>query len=190
MITRFPVLAFYAILFATAGLAVRAEPGPASSSNVSTPFGSSSNATARFLDPSRRAEQIRTRCIEGRRFIAGRVVQVTTDGLVVDSGYSQLLSPPFNHSWVVRGTASVTRDPHAVEAKKPDAVCVGLVLLSNIPKRPPVKLYDYVVLHGYPAGEHAYVPVAGVEKTIRRFSASLERAVELNQEVQPKSSVR
>jgi hypothetical protein len=142
----------------------------------------SAQEQARALDEARRAEQIRTTCIEGRRFISGRVVQVTPDGLVVDSGYSRLLSAPFNHSWVVRGTALVDRDASAVEEKRPDALCVGLVFLSNIPKRPAVKNYDYVVIHGYPAGEYCYVPVPGVQKIIRRFSASLERAVQINVE--------
>jgi YVTN family beta-propeller protein len=108
------------------------------------------------------------------------VLQVTPGGVIVDSGYEQLLSPPFNHSWVVRGTASLDRKAGLVEEKKPDAVCVGLVFLSNIPKRPAVNNYDYVVIHGYPAGDHIYVPVPGVAKTVRHFSASLERAVAIN----------
>lgn len=110
--------------------------------------------------------------------IAGRVVQVTPEGLVVESGYSKLLSPPFNSSWVVRGTALLQPDPHAVEQNRADAMCVGLVFLCNLPKRPAVRIYDYVLLHGYPAGEHIYVPVPGIEKTIRRYSGSLERAME------------
>jgi len=151
-------------------------------SNATASSGESISAPAQTqtLNADQRAEQIRTACIQGRRFVAGRVVQVTPGGLVVDCGYKQLLSPPFNHSWVVSGTASVDRDPHAVEQNIPDAICVGLVFLSNIPKRPPVKHYDYVVIHGYPAGKYDYVPVPGVEKTIRRFSTSLERAVEIN----------
>ena len=169
-----------ALLLSLAAFTAGAEPGLVTSSNTPASAGSTSVSTATPLNADQCAEQIRNRCIAGRRFIAGRVVQVTPDGLVVDSGYSQLLSPPFNHAWVVRATASVARDPHPVEAKKPDAVCVGLVFLSNIPKRPAVKAYDYVVLHGYPAGDYAYVPVPGVKKIIRHFSASLERAVELN----------
>lgn len=129
---------------------------------------------------AQKAEQIRTRCIEARRYIAGRVLEVTPEGLVVDSGYSRLLSPPFNKSWTVTGTATIERDPSLVEENKPDAICAGLVLLSNYPKRPAVKNYDYVVIHGYPAGNYTYVPAPGIKKTIRRFSASLERAVEIN----------
>src|SRR5262245_48305783 len=129
-----------------------------------------------------RTEQIRTTCVEGRRYVCGKVLQVTTDGLVVDSGYPDLLNPPFNKSWVVRGTATINRPPQLLEQKAPDAVCVGLVLLTGIPKKPEVHEYDYVVLHAYPAGQYQYKPVPGVEKTVRRFSGSLELAVKLNSE--------
>jgi hypothetical protein len=135
---------------------------------------------AEQLKVARQEEQLRARCIEGRRYVAGRVLQVLPEGLVVDSGYSALLSAPFNHSWVLSGTVSLNRDTSAIEEKKPNALCIGIVFLSNIPKRPAVKAYDYVVLHGYPAGEYAYSPVPGVQKTVRRFSASLERAVQIN----------
>jgi len=127
-----------------------------------------------------RAEQIRSACVEGRRYVCGRVLQIVPDGLVVESGYADLLKPPLNKSWVVPGTASLNRDPNALEEKSPDAICVGLVFLTGIPKKPKVNEYDYVVLHAYPAGEYKYKPVPGVEKTIRRFSASLERAITLN----------
>ena len=129
---------------------------------------------------AQRFELIRSRCIEGRHYVAGRVLQILPEGLVVDSGYSKLLSPPLNRSWLVTGTVSVTRDSSAVEENKPDALCVGVVLLSNYPKKPAVKAYDYVVMHAYPAGDFAYTPAPGVQKTVRRFSASLDRAVEFN----------
>lgn len=170
------------VLFLTAAVSSGwAEPGPGSSPTPSTaslagnPLNQASNANLR-------AEQVRNACIEGRRIICGRVVQVTPGGIVVDSGYKQLLSPPLDHNWVVPGTVSLTRDPNAVEEKRANAVCIGLVFLSNLPKRPAVKEYDYVVLHGYPAGEHLYLPVPGVEKSIRRFSASLEHAIDSNLE--------
>jgi len=130
--------------------------------------------------PGARAEQIRTACVEGRRYVCGKVLQVTAEGLVVDSGYPDLLNPPFNKSWVVRGTATINRPPQLLEQKAPDAVCVGLVFLTGIPKKPEVHEYDYVVLHAYPAGQYQYKPVPGVEKTVRRFSGSLELAVKLN----------
>src|SRR5690349_20507264 len=85
-----------------------------SSTNASNPLVAPLNAGR--TQPSAKVgtglttEEVRTRCIDGRRYIAGRVLQVNTNGIVVDSGYSKLLSPPFNRSWVVPGTASVNRD--------------------------------------------------------------------------------
>ena len=158
------------------GLPAFAEPNlnPAPVPPAATP------PSADAVRAAQQAEQARNRCIEERRYIAGRVLQVLPEGLIVDSGYSKLLSAPFNRSWLVKGTATVARDANAIEEKKPDALCVGAVLLANIPKRPPVKPYDYVVMHGYPAGDFIYSPVPGIQKTVRRFSASLARAVEAN----------
>ncbi len=131
-------------------------------------------------DQAGRSEQIRAECIQGRRIICGRVLEVTKTGLVVDSGYTTLLQPPLDHSWVTRANAAPVRPNASVEAAEPDSVAVGLVFLTDIPRRPPVHRYDYVVQHGYPAGHYDYVPVPGVTKTIRRFSAGLETAVRLN----------
>src|SRR5215471_17161345 len=83
-----------------------------------------------LVKASQRGEQIRTACIEGRRYVCGKVLQIRPDGFVVDSGYADLLKPPFNRSWVVSGRASVSRDPHAVEEKRPDAICVSLVFIT------------------------------------------------------------
>jgi len=127
-----------------------------------------------------RQELVREACVQGRRYICGRVLQILPEGLVVESGYAELLNPPLNRSWVVRGQASLHRDAAAVEENRPDAVCIGAVFLTAFPKKPAVQLYDYVVLHAYPAGQLTYSPVTGVTNTVRRFSGSLEKAIELN----------
>jgi len=163
-----------------------AEPGAVQTNKTAAPPSSGAQQALDASQSALRAEQVRTRCIEGRRYVAGRVLQILPEGLIVDSGYSQLLSPPLNRSWLVNGTVSVKRDASAVEENKPDAVCVGVVLLSNYPKRPAVKAYDYVVMHAYPAGDFAYQPVDNVHKTIRRFSASLARAVEFSMQRESK----
>jgi hypothetical protein len=141
-----------------------------------------SNATnhAPVSGPSyARLEQVRSACIAGRRRVCGRVLQVTLSGLIVDSGYPSLLEPPFNHSWVTRSTANPARPAALVEGTAPDSIAVGLVFLTDIPKRQKVHQYDYVALIGYPAGHDDYVPAPGVQKRIRRFAAGLERAVTL-----------
>jgi hypothetical protein len=136
------------------------------------------------LEPARPhdqlAEQTRAECVAGRRFICGKVMQITRAGLVVDSGYTRLLEPPFDKSWLVRGTASLKPALHAVEAASPGTPCIGLVFLTDFPKRPAVKLYDYVVIQAYPAGTYVYSPVPTVQKTLRRFAAGLPTAVKLN----------
>jgi hypothetical protein len=126
-----------------------------------------------------RAEQIRAGCIQGRRIVCGRVLQVTPSGLVVDSGYPSLLRPPLNHSWLVRANVAPARPANLVEGVVPDSIAVGPLFLTDIPKRPAVHKYDYVALISYPAGHYEYAPVPGVKKTIRRFAAGLERAVAL-----------
>jgi len=126
------------------------------------------------------AEQVRAECIQGRRSICGRVLEITKAGLVVDSGYTSLLQPPFNHSWVTRSTANPARPAALVEGREPNSVAVGLVLLTDLPRRPKARQYDYVALIGYPAGHYDYTPVPGVTKKIRQFAGGLETAVRLS----------
>jgi hypothetical protein len=125
-------------------------------------------------------EKIRTACIEGRRLICGRILDVLPEGLLVESGYTNLLRAPLNRSWLIPGTAQASRAENLIESKSPGAICVGRVLLTNPPKGKNVKpvKYDYVIIQAYPAGQYTYVSVGTVVRTIRRFSASLVVAVE------------
>ena len=45
-------------------------------------------------------EKIRDDCIEGRRIICGRIVKILADGLVVESGYTNLMRAPLDKSWL------------------------------------------------------------------------------------------
>ncbi|MFZ0826163.1 MAG: hypothetical protein WAO02_01950 [Verrucomicrobiia bacterium] len=136
------------------------------------------------LGPSivQQAEQMRAVCINGRRSICGKVLKILPDGLVVESGYTNLLRKPLDRSWLVPGTVTASRDPNLVESNTPGSICAGLVALTNLPKsrRARPKLYDYVVIEGYPAGQYSYTSVGSLQRTVRRFSASLETAVRLN----------
>ena len=124
-------------------------------------------------------ESVRSDCIAGRRLICGRVLKVLPDGLIVESGYTDLLRPPLTQSWVIPGAASAHRNPAALELNQPGTPCFGLVFLTDLPKRRKVRAYDYVILMGYPAGTYAYGPLPNVTKSIRKFSAGLESAVRL-----------
>jgi hypothetical protein len=138
-----------------------------------------------------RTEQIRAECLQGRRIICGKILKVLPAGLVVESGYPHLLRPPLNKSWLVPGSVSVARADSLVEGREPESVCVGVVFLTDVPKsrgaaaKP--KPYDYVILLGYPAGEYTYDSVGTVKKTVRRFSANLLKAVNLNSETKEKT---
>ena len=126
-----------------------------------------------------RAEHIRMDCIQGRRLICGKVLKILTDGLVVDSGYTDLLRSPLTQSWVIPGNVSASRNLGVLELNEPGTPCVGLVFLTDIPKRQKVNKFDYVIMIGYPAGQYMYAPVPNVEKTIRKFSCGLDTAVRL-----------
>lgn len=159
---------------------------PAASGAASQPFESETNSGQSL---SQRTEQIRSACIEGRRSICGKILKVLPDGLVVDSGYTNLLRQPLSQSWFAPGTVSASRPANAIERREPDSICIGPVFLTNLPKSRVAspKLYDYVMIEGYPAGQHAYTSVEPVQKTVRTFSASLNAAViwHLNNQAAP-----
>jgi len=120
-------------------------------------------------------EQIRARCLEGRRSICGKIIRIFPDGLLIEAGYTNLLREPLTKSWLVPATVTASLAPNPVESKEAGAICFGTVFLSDLPRGKP-HLYDYVILCGYPTGEMAYTSV-GIKKTARRFSANLDKAV-------------
>ena len=126
------------------------------------------------------AERVRLDCIEGRRTICGKILRVLPEGLVIESGYTDLLRPPLTDSWLVPGTVTAARTPNLVESREPGAVCVGTILLTDLPhtrvKKTP-KQFDYVILVGYPAGEATYTSVGTLQKTVRHFTGTLAAAV-------------
>ncbi len=129
-----------------------------------------------------RAERMRAECVEGRRMICGRLMRRVESGWVVESGYTNLLRAPLTKSWLVPGSATASKPANLVESREPDAVCIGTVYLADLPRGRGLKprLYDYVILRGYPAGTYTYATVGGNHKTVRRFSTNLEKAVKLN----------
>jgi hypothetical protein len=179
-----PLNSFAFVLATWLGLVATSASGQTSITNSNAPapgISESTNPASKIQDVravAQKAEHIRTTCVNGRHRICGQVVQVTPGGLVVESGYTDLLRPELSNSWVAPSTVFASRPPNLIEEKVPGSACVGLVFLADIPKRPAVKLYDYVIIEAYPAGEYVYEPVPNVIKTIRRFSARLESAVQ------------
>jgi hypothetical protein len=142
--------------------------------------------TNQFMSAVQRAEKIRAACIQGRRSICGKILRVLPDGLVVESGYTNLLREPLTSSWLVPGTATASRATNQLESSEPGGICHGVIFLTDYPKskRLTPKQYDYVIIEGYPAGQYAYTSVGTVRRTVRRFSAQLVKAVELNMQAE------
>ena len=155
---------FFASLLAAGGLLVRANE-----------FSATNSPAATFQS----AEQVRAESLAGRRTVCGKILRVLPDGLVVESGYTDLLRPPLTDSWLVSGTVAATRTSNLVESREPGAVCVGTIFLTDLPrargKKP--KPFDYVILLAYPAGETTYTSVGTVQKTVRHFTGTLAAAV-------------
>ena len=169
---------FVVIFWAALNLAAQTNPPAATNAAVRNP------ADVRPFTRNQRQEQIRADCIQHRRVICGKILKVLPDGLVVDSGYTDLLRAPLNHAWLIPGSASASRDVNQIESREPGSACIGIIFLTDTPKSrgatPKPKPYDYVTLLGYPAGQHTYASVGDIKKTVRRFSADLPTAVNLN----------
>jgi hypothetical protein len=125
-------------------------------------------------------ERVRMECIQNRRRICGKIVKVLPEGLIVDSGYTNLMRQPLDRSWLVPGTAQAAKPAHLIEENRPGSVCVGLVFLTDIPNSPGAKpkVYDYVNIEAFPIGRHTYVSVGELQRTVRGFSVKLVKSVE------------
>ena len=126
------------------------------------------------------SEQLRAKCLEARRSICGKIIKILPNGILVESGYTNLLRASLTKTtWLLPGTVTAARAPNLVESKEPGAICVGTVFLTDLPRGKP-HLYDYVIIAGYPQGEFTYTSVGTVRKTVRSFSANLDKAVKVN----------
>ncbi len=136
--------------------------------------------TAQEIAEAQKIEKIRATCIENRRIIAGKIIKILPDGLVVDSGYTNLARFPLDHSWLIPGTVTAMRATNVIESNYPDSICIGPVFLMDLPKRPIAKpkLYDYVSLEAFPTGQYTYNSVGDLQRTVRRFSTRLPASVE------------
>ena len=173
--TRTPLIATAALAISAAVYSTRAQTNVATATVATAP--AAGNPPAAVTVALR--EQWRSSCIAGRRAICGKILRVFPDGLLIESGYTNLLRQPLTKSWLVPRSVIASRAPNLVESREPGAICVGTVMLTDLPRGKPHP-YDYVILTGYPAGEFTYLSVGTIQKTVRRFSASLGQAVKAN----------
>jgi hypothetical protein len=151
-----------------------AEARPAAQSQ--TPQNLAGDRAARQPD----LEQLREECVQNRRMICGKVLKILPDGIVVDSGYVDLMRDPLDKSWLIPGIVVAERDSTLLESHQPDAVCVGQVFLTDLPKPPPGRkllVFDYVVIEAFPAGQSTYTSVGDLSRTVRKYSTKLATAV-------------
>jgi hypothetical protein len=140
------------------------------------PASATNSSGAKSSPPIEMREELRARCIEGRRSLCGKILRIFPGGILVESGYTNLLRAPLTKSWLVPGAVVASPAPGLVESKEPGAICVGTVFLTDLPRGKP-HLYDYVVICGYPTGDFTYSSVGTIKKTVRRFSANVDKAV-------------
>jgi hypothetical protein len=140
----------------------------------------SSNLAGENMAVLQHAEELRAVAIQNRRIICGKILKVLPEGIVVDSGYTNLMRAPLNQSWLISGTVEAGRATNFVEENNPDSICLGRVFLTDVPKPPPGKklhVFDYVILEGFPMGQYTYTSVGDVKHTVRQFSTKVANAV-------------
>ena len=95
---------------------------------------------------------------------------------------------PLSGSWLLPGTVVATRDTNVVESSQPDAMCIGPVFLTDLPKAQGAKPkpFDYVKLEGFPIGQQTYTSVGDLKRTVRKFTCKLGDAVRWNFEEEKK----
>ena len=152
----------------------------AAAQSSSIPTTNRTNAENPELAWALKVEAVRTNCIQNRRRICGKILKIFPEGVVVDSGYTNLARTQINRSWLIPGTVAAERAKNIIEEKQPGAFCIGLVFVTDLPKSPRTKprLYDYINLEAFPAGQFSYVSVGDVHRTVRKFSAKLTKAME------------
>ena len=162
------LLVVFAVAFSTAA-----------QTNAAAPAATNAASAGDKIPPVELREQLRDRCIAERRSICGKILRIFPNGILVESGYTNLARGPLTKSWLVPGSVIASRAPNLVERRAPGAICVGNIFLTDLPRGKPHQ-YDYVIIAGYPTGEFTYASVGVIQKTVRRFSANLDKAVKTN----------
>ncbi len=149
--------------------------------NAAAPPATNAVSAGDKAPPVELREQMRTKLIADRRSICGKILRIFPNGILVESGYTNLVRGTLTKSWLVPGSVVASRAQNLVETREPGAMCVGTVFLTDLPRGKP-RQYDYAIIAGYPTGEFAYTSVGTIRKTVRRFSANLDKAVKANLE--------
>ncbi len=171
------LLAFSAMSAAAQTNLVTSTNGLAAVSNVpAVALESGANSSSPYS--ARQFAAAQAASIEGRRHVCGKILQILPEGVVVDSGgYTNILDYP---SWLIPQAVTANRATSLLEENHPDGLCAGLVFVTDLPKssRAKPKLYDYVNVTAFPAGQFTYTSVGDLRRTVRKFSVQIEKAIQ------------
>jgi hypothetical protein len=153
---------------------------PAKAQANRTPATGQVDTAANEVAQAQHIQEIRDACIRNRRRICGKILKVLPEGLVVDSGYTNLARAQINRSWLLPGVVLAERVTNVVEENEPGCFCFGLVFLTDLPEARGAKPkpYDYVNIEAFPKGQFTYTSIGDVHRTVRKFSPKLAAAVQ------------
>jgi len=105
------------------------------------------------------------------RHICGKNSEVLPEGIVVDSGYTNLMRYPLNRLWLVPARPWQRAPPILSKAINLIPFVSAGFFLTDLPQTPGVKpkVYDYVNLEAFPAGQYTYTSVGYLQRTVRKF---------------------
>jgi hypothetical protein len=124
-----------------------------------------------------RAEATQKRVQAGSRTVSGKVLQKLSEGLLVDSGADFLAKVGDTSTTITRGAIFKRKTVAFTEVNEPRALCLGLCLLQDDPRYRSIVDGDYITVLAYPIGQYSYTAVSGGTKTVRKFTASLAKAI-------------
>ena len=137
--------------------------------------------TNQSLSMAQRVAEVRWDCIQNRRIICGKILK----GAAGWAGRAQRIHQPdaapveFFMACARRGDGrSAPQILSRTISRMPFAS--AWLFLTDLPKKPVARAYDYVNLTGFPTGQYTYTSVGDVQRTVRRFSAKLDKAVQWN----------
>jgi hypothetical protein len=134
----------------------------------------------RYLAAQEKAQELDLQkkiLIQKSRTISGRILQKLPGGLLVESGQEEIDQVGHTDVEYDEMRTVTSRTVSVREGNTPGAECLGLVFLEDHPRYAQLVDDNVVVILAYPDGQYTYTSVAGGQKTVRRFTADFEKAL-------------
>src|ERR1035438_5334761 len=124
-----------ALSSAVASLLFAAAFSAAAQTNVAAPSVTNAVSAGDKAPSAELREQLRARCIADRRSICGKILRIFPNGILVESGYTNLVRGTLTKSWLVPGSVVASRAQNLVESREPGALCVGTIFLTDLDRK-------------------------------------------------------